>query len=87
MNGHLVGRKHQRPCLKAHLHCKHSIFLLVCLLKMSLRVGQVSRPSEAVFAEQAHCLYRDCMIIGVSMEGGRLKAGVNPPVAPSLDWR
>lgn len=58
-------RKHQRPDLKAHLHGEHSIFLLVCLFEVSLRIRQVSSwgLSEAVFAEQARCFYIDCMII------------------------
>lgn len=70
MKGHLVGRKHQRPCLMAYLHREHSILLFVCLSGVSLKERQVSSwgPSEAVFAGQAQYLYRHCMIIGVSIE-------------------
>lgn len=55
MKGHLVIRKHQRPCLKAHLYCEHSIFPFVCVFEVSLKEGQVSswELSEAIFAESA----------------------------------
>ena len=69
MKGHLVIRKQQRPCLKAHLYCEHSISLFVCVFEVSLKEGQVSswEPSEAVFAQSAQYLHRDCRILGVSI--------------------
>lgn len=79
-------RKYQRPNLKAYLYGEHSIFLLVCLFEVSLRVRQVSSwgLSEAVPAEQGHCFYIDRIIIWcVYMERGRLTAWVSHPV-PAL---
>lgn len=52
---------------------------------MFLRVGHVSSwgRSEAVFADQACCLYTDGTVIGLCIEQGRLKARVSQQVPPT----